>query len=146
MGCQTWPARSWPRRGQGEFCYLRNLRWLHQGPGTAEEPHAMDSQGENPPEDDLQSATVELPEVPVPVFHGPRFGATLVGQPRAGHCKHAGRRQQGPRQWEVSRLWKGVPVEAAEPRGQRPWEDIEAGAPLLQVHSLHRHVWPVQAL
>ena len=66
------------------------------------------SPGENPPQNDLQSATVELPEVPVPVFHGPRFGAALVGQPRVGHGEHAGRRQQGPRQWEVSGLWKGL--------------------------------------
>ena len=64
--------------------------------------------GENPPEDDLQSTTVKLPEVSVPVFHRPGFGASLVGQPWVGHSKHAGRRQQGSRQWEVSCLWKGV--------------------------------------
>ena len=121
---QTWAARSWSGWGQGQLCHLRNLRWLHQRPGTAEESHAVDSQGsfvfsplsednffsagENPPKDDLQSATVELPEVPVPVFHGPRFGAALVGQPRVGHREHAGCRQQGAGQREVSRLWKGL--------------------------------------
>ena len=64
--------------------------------------------GENPPENDLQSAPVELPEVPVPVFHGPRFGAALAGQPWLGHGKHAGRSQQGTGQWKVSSLWKGM--------------------------------------
>ena len=63
--------------------------------------------GENPPEDDLQSATVELSEVPVPVFHGPGVGTPLVGEPRPGHRQHAGRRQQGSGQWEVSCLWQG---------------------------------------
>jgi hypothetical protein len=37
-------------------------------------------------------------------------------------------------------------VEAAEPRGQGPREDAEARPPLLQVHRLHRHLWPVQAI
>ena len=40
----------------------------------------------------------------------------------------------------------GVPVEAAEPCGQGPREDAEACPSLLQVHSLHGHLWPVQAL
>jgi len=42
--------------------------------------------------------------------------------------------------------WSGVPVEAVEPRGEGPREDAEARAPLLQVHGLHRHLRPVQAL
>ena len=42
---QTWAARSWSGWGQGQLCHLRNLRWLHQRPGTAEESHAVDSQG-----------------------------------------------------------------------------------------------------
>ena len=40
----------------------------------------------------------------------------------------------------------GLPVEAAEPRGQGPRQDPEAGAPVVQVHGLHRHLRPVQAV
>lgn len=37
-------------------CYLRDLRWLHKGFGTVTQPHAVDSQDQDPPENDLQQA------------------------------------------------------------------------------------------
>ena len=40
----------------------------------------------------------------------------------------------------------GVPVEAVEPRGQGPQQDVEAGPPLLQVYRLYRHLWPIQTV
>lgn len=40
----------------------------------------------------------------------------------------------------------GVSVEAAEPRGQGPRQDPEAGSPLVQVHGLHGDLRPVQAV
>ena len=120
--------------------------------------------GQNPPQDDLQQASTKLSEMPIPVLHGPGSGAAPAGQPRPGDGQHAGRRQQGPGQRPVPRVrqgnqphclsWTlimnvcvpGLPVEAAEPRGQGPRQDPEAGAPVVQVHGLHRHLRPVQAV
>jgi hypothetical protein len=40
----------------------------------------------------------------------------------------------------------GVPVEAAEPRFEGSQQDAETGSPVVQVHRLHRHLRPVQAV
>lgn len=55
-----------------------------EGLRAVEKPYAMDTQSEDPPQDDLQSATSQLPEVPVPVLHGPGAGAAPARQPRVG--------------------------------------------------------------
>ena len=44
---------------------------------------------------------------------------------------------------EVIRI-SGVSVEAIEPRGKGPPEDVEARSPLVQVHSLRSNVLPIQ--
>ena len=54
---------------------LRNhMQWIHKVAQAELVPcqqliNLFFLSGENPPEDDLQSPTVELSEVPVPVFH-----------------------------------------------------------------------------
>ena len=37
-------------------------------------------------------------------------------------------------------------MEAVEPRVQGPRQDPQAGPPVVQMHRLHRHVRPVQAV
>jgi hypothetical protein len=37
-------SKSECRQRKAAVCYLRNLRWLHQGPRPASQPHAVDSQ------------------------------------------------------------------------------------------------------
>lgn len=70
--------------------HLRDLRRVHQGPGTAEEPHAVDTQGEDTPEDDLQQAAAELPEVSVQVLHRSGTGEASARVAWVGHVEHAG--------------------------------------------------------
>lgn len=43
-------------------------------------------------------------------------------------------------------FWTGVPVEAAEPRGQGSQHVSEASPSLVQVHCVYGHVWHVQAV
>lgn len=117
------------RQQQGAVCHLRDLRWLHQGPGAAAQPHAMDAQSEGtaefpfPPifpllnrslplhadtsQDDLQQAAIELSKVSIPVLYGSGLGASLVGITWLGHQLHAGGGQQGQGCRPVSSLWKG---------------------------------------
>lgn len=117
---------------QNVVCDLRNLRWLHQRFGSVAEPYAVDSQSQgtsfenlifspitnsltlvffsDPSKDDLQPATVELSEVPVPIFHrsGPRTSSS--GQSWPGDQLHAGGRQQGQGCRSMSCLWTGKSI------------------------------------
>ena len=65
----------------------------------------------------------------------------------SGRCPVCGK--VGPTPTSQSRhsslSYSGLPVEVAEPRGQGPRQDSEAGTSLLQMHSLHGDVWSVQA-
>ena len=78
------------------------MDFIRTGFGTAAPPHAVDPQSEDSPQDDPQSAAVELSEMPVSVFYrsGPR--APPVGISRARHVVHAGSCQSRPR-------WRSLP-------------------------------------
>jgi len=106
----------------------------------------VDTQGEDPSEDDLQSAAVELPEVPVPLLHGPGAGAASARLARLGHVQHAGGGQQRQGQRTVPGVRTRLPVEVVEPRGARPLDGAEAGPFVVQVHRVHGHLRHVQAV
>lgn len=80
---------------------------LLTGLGTAAQPHAMDSQGEDPPEDDLQPPTSQLSEVPVQILHRSGSGAPLAGLPWTGDVQHAGGGQQGQGWRSLPSVWTG---------------------------------------
>jgi len=84
------------------------------GSWTTSKSHAVDSQGKNPPQDDLQPASSKLPKVPVPVLHRPGIGAAFAGFARLSYVQHAGGGQQGQGRWTLSSLWKGKYTEIAK--------------------------------
>jgi hypothetical protein len=67
----------------------------------------VDTQSEDPPEDDLQQAASKLPKVPISILHRSRTGAPPAGLARPRHVEHAGRRQQEQGRRPVSGLRKG---------------------------------------
>ena len=74
------------------------------------------------------------------------FGAALVRFPWPCDRKYARSSQQRPRSRPLPRVWQTVPMEAAQPRRQRSYENFEARSPLLQMYSLHSNLWTVQAV
>lgn len=92
---------------EGDVRDLRDLWRVHQGLGAVTQPHAVDPQGEDPPQDDLQSAPSQLPKVPVPVLHRPGLGATSPRLTRSRHQQHAGGSQQEQGRRTVSCLRQG---------------------------------------
>lgn len=100
------------------FCYL--------GPRTITQSYAVDTQSENTSENDLQSSTAELPEVPVQILHRPGAGAASTRLARLSHVQHAGGGQQRQGQRSVPGLRARLPVEATKPRSPRPFDGVEA--------------------
>ena len=43
-------------------------------------------------------------------------------------------------------MFLGVSVEAVEPRGQGPQQDLETGPSVLQVYSVYCNLWTVQTV
>jgi hypothetical protein len=55
------------------------------GLGSVKESYAVDSQGQNSSENDLQQASFELSEVSIPLLHGPRLREAFVRIPWISH-------------------------------------------------------------